>query len=218
MTSENESENESASYGGPRPATPDWLRRFALDLFANECLRCGIDRPLDVAHVADWPTVLRSLESGPSNWAYWEFHQPSNVLVLCANCHRLLDDPRVSDVQTQELTAKRDDLLGRPAAATKVRDLLCRLLTQQVGRYRVGSDWHADLNRLFPLLGWLQRAAQAGVLDEPHQFRVNVNGMVHRVSLWQASVSVDTTSADDDDLPCWRRGVFVGAIGQTRPL
>jgi hypothetical protein len=40
-----------------RPRTPPFLRRFVIELYGGRCLRCGVDRPIEVAHLAPWPVV-----------------------------------------------------------------------------------------------------------------------------------------------------------------
>jgi hypothetical protein len=98
------------------------LREATFWLFGRACLRCRTERPLEVAHVVDWPRC-RELDSSPvggikpPTWfvdgeAIRLFHNIANVLPLCGNCHGLYDGRHHEDVVLKLLT-----LSGSPRRA-----------------------------------------------------------------------------------------------------
>src|SRR6266567_3765000 len=101
----------------PRPPTPEWLKRFVIELYGGRCLRCGVDRPLEVAHLAPWPVVrddaMRQPGPNQEGMAILRFHQPENLVLLCANCHTLLDNPAVAEVDQGLMFYLRDRALRR---------------------------------------------------------------------------------------------------------
>jgi hypothetical protein len=118
-----------------RPDTPAWLAAFANDLYGGQCARCKVTRPLEVAHLSNWPEVKEYVASTPGadsplvlqpEEAYWLFHQPVNVVLLCCNCHCLFDGAAYGDVTLADIVAARDAVLGTERAAAVVRDYFCR--------------------------------------------------------------------------------------------
>jgi hypothetical protein len=95
-----------------RPDTPAWLAVFANDLYGGQCARCQVTRPLEVAHLSNWPEVKEYVASTPGadsplvlqpEEAYWLFHQPVNVVLLCCNCHCLFDGVVYTDVALADI-------------------------------------------------------------------------------------------------------------------
>jgi hypothetical protein len=83
-----------------REDTPTWLRGFTKKLYGNECLICHERRLLEVAHLLNWEgvkdeldriNVLREYQVFGPDGAFWIFHQPVNVVLLCRWCHGLYD-------------------------------------------------------------------------------------------------------------------------------
>lgn len=170
---------------------------------------CQVDRPLDVAHIDDWPTIRSRLAGEEMDFAWWEFHQPSNVLVLCANHHRLLDSGD-SSVSKAELCAQRERLFTSTTGAMRLAGLYCRLASGEIGKRKTARRFAMDLNRLFPLLGWLERGYVAGGLDGLEEFQVRtLGGYVHvRAEDGSASLSLIRVK----DVPEWRNGTFTTCV------
>jgi hypothetical protein len=113
-----------------RPPPPGFLRRFVIDLYGGRCLRCGVDRPLAVAHLAPWPAVRDSAmqQPGPDQegTATLRFHQPENVVLLCCNCHALFDNPNVVEVYQTLMFYLRNRAMAVRHFGQVVRAFVCR--------------------------------------------------------------------------------------------
>src|SRR5437867_2478868 len=153
-----------------RPRTPPFLRRFVIELYGGRCLRCGVDRPIEVAHLAPWPVVRDHAmqQPGPDQegTAILRFHQPENVVLLCCNCHTLFDDPTVADVDQPLMFFLRDRALAAPHFTESVRAFICREMAGNRRRQSVSDA------ALAPLFDWLKTAIERGTLPPPHRFMV----------------------------------------------
>ena len=154
----------------PRPPTPEWLKRFVIELYGGRCLRCGVDRPLEVAHLAPWPVVrddaMRQPGPNQEGMAVLRFHQPANLVLLCANCHTLLDDPAVAEVDQGLMFYLRDRATATGHFGEVTRAFVCKEMTGNRRRPSVSDA------ALAPLFDWLQKAVERGALPEPHRFTV----------------------------------------------
>lgn len=193
-----------------RPRTPDYLRTFVHDLYRGRCLRCGTTRPLAVAHLLNWPTVRRHINTNATpawtpqvreQFAFWQFHQPGNVVLLCCNCHTLLDNPKVTDVTLAGIVALRDAVRADPGFGDRVRRFVCR----EMGSVRRRP---VDAGGLAPLQRWLADAATSGVLPPPHRFVVPWGDGFWRVDL--AADLWEFDDAADGSLPLWGGDGFSG--------
>jgi hypothetical protein len=168
---------EQAPTGLDRPKTPQWLATFAKKLYNGRCIRCGVTRPLEVAHLIPWPPVKNivldpaapiDLHLSFAEQAHWLFHQPVNVVLLCCNCHTLLDDPTATDVTIASIVALRDTVLTSSRAASLLRAYLCRGVRGDIG----STNQPNVVQRWLYLIDWLKRAYDAGNLTEPHRFMI----------------------------------------------
>lgn len=191
-----------------RLRTPQWLKTFAYAVYGEQCVRCKSHRPLQVAHLENWPDTRDGdplALHDPDNVA-WLFHQPINVVVLCCNCHCLFDGQEYTDVTLDDIREARDRELMTERAAVAVREYLCRGFSGTV--VKNGDN---VLNRWFPMLLWLQSAYEAGVLPEPHRFALpeprKAAMYVNLVDIPQAMIT--TGSYVDQHLPRWTPKGFV---------
>jgi hypothetical protein len=188
-----------------RPATPEFLRRFVIDLYGGRCLRCGVGRPLEVAHLAPWPVVrddaMQQPGPGQEGVAILRFHQPENVVLLCCNCHALFDDPKVAEVDQRLMFFLRDRALAAPGFGESVRAFVCRELVGSRRRRSVGDA------ALAPLFDWLQTAVERGTLPPPHRFTVPWGNMYLLIDLAASDIEVENEA--DPSLPRWDGKGFV---------
>lgn len=133
--------------------------------------------------------------------AVLRFHQPENVVLLCCNCHTLLDDPTAADVDQQLMFFLRDRALAAPHFAESVRAFVCR---EMVGnrRRRPVSD-----AALAPLFDWLKTAIERGTLPPPHRFTVQSGSTFWRVDL--AANDIEYGIEPDPSIPYWNGKDFV---------
>jgi len=189
----------------PRPPTPEWLKRFVIELYGGRCLRCGIDRPLEVAHLAPWPVVrddaMRQPGPNQEGMAILRFHQPENLVLLCANCHTLLDDPAVAEVDQGLMFYLRDRATATGHFGEVTRSFVCKEMTGNRRRPSVSDA------ALAPLFDWLQKAVERGALPEPHRFTVPWGNGFFEVNL--ASSDLEYKVAPDPALPLWNGRDFV---------
>ena len=190
-----------------RPRTPDFLRKLVYELYEERCLRCKVERPLAVAHLDSWPSVRARAQQRYSpdvaGLAFWAFHQPSNVVLLCCNCHALFDSrkARDSDVDLAVMITHRDRVMWTPRFGDVVRRFVCR----EMGSVRRRP---VAVATLAPLSDWLAEAIERATLSPPHRFVVQWG-----TSYWQAdlaSAAWEHEPAVDPSLPVWdpRRQVF----------
>jgi HNH endonuclease len=188
-----------------RPPTPPFLRRFVIDLYGGRCLRCGIDRPLEVAHVASWPVVRDSAmqQPGPDQegTARLRFHQPENLVLLCSNCHTLFDDPNVAEVDQRLMFSLRDRALAVPHFGECVRAFVCREMAGSRRRRPVSDA------ALAPLFDWLQTAVERGTLPPPHRFTVPWGKAFWLIDLAASDCGYENEA--DPSLPRWDGKGFV---------
>jgi HNH endonuclease len=202
-----------------RSKTPAWLDTFCRTLYGGICIRCGTTRPLEVAHLDNWSTVRDGLVDDTPAWftlsdAKWFFHQPSNVVLLCANCHTLYDQPVYTDVTREHIIEARNRVLSTERAALVVREYVCR-----GWRGGVGSTRQANvINRWAPLLQWLEVQHARGLVPPPHRFLISE---VEMIDLNSSTIMIGSADVDRD-LPRWRgKGFQVphlrrGALGDAR--
>lgn len=214
-----------------RPETPQYLIEACFWIFEERCFRCKIDRPLDVAHIENWPTCRERAGrpvagfSPPADWHYGqaltEFHHIGNVLPLCKNCHGLYDGPQYPDVTEEEIRSYRD-------AAVKLPDVLGRLIDF------VGIELYGRPNRCghrddetkkrqhshvvdtvatrWPMI-WIGDAYREGTLTgDPRMTVITADGSHHHVHFGQMSVGtcgaccVPCCAKESGDRgPVWRR-------------
>ncbi len=188
----------------PRPRTPDHLRVFVTDLYEGRCLRCGRNRPFAVAHLLNWPTIrnhLKAADRDIETFGFWTFHQPSNMVLLCCNCHTLFDSPHHPDVNLAGVAPLRDAARRRPGFPEKVRAFVCR----EMGRVRRRN---VDMATLAPLTEWLREAVDEGLLSPPHRFVVPWGA-----GFWLADLGQDVwefVDVADPALPVWDGRTFEG--------
>jgi hypothetical protein len=179
-----------------RPRTPDYLRAFVWDLYGEQCLRCRVPKPLAVAHLLNWPTVRKQAGNHPNLalTAFWTFHQPANVVLLCCNCHTLLDNPTDPDVTREMIVDLRDEARASPRFGDCVRRFVCRELGS-TPRHMV------DIAGMGPLADWLEEAMVDGVLTEPYRFVVPWATKFWHVDLAAEQWPLEDTA--DPTLPLW---------------
>lgn len=195
---------------GDRPRTPDYIRKFAHDLYDERCLRCGICRPLAVAHIDPWPVVRQAiLDFGGSVEAYgwWTFHQPNNVVLLCCNCHALVDDPKVLDVTLPQILELRDQKLRDRSFVEKIRHFILREIGDTPRRPVAPAT-------LEPLERWLRDAALNGTLPPPHRFYARWRDSWMLVDLIEMDIEFDR---EGEQLPKWDGARFLPTAGPGTP-
>ncbi|MGW6279313.1 HNH endonuclease [Kribbella sp. NPDC055071] len=186
-----------------RPPTPGYLRKAAFAVFGEQCLRCGADRPVKVAHIHDWPRCRERAGAPiddrvpPTDWHMGEavrlFHDLGNVLPLCSSCHDLYDGVVYDDVDEAEIRGYRD-------RAVLKSDVLARAIDfvgiELAGRPNRGTDRvtgqrtpAVDPNAVMCVLSWLARGYEQGILnDDPRMIVRTRDG-------WHFHVSLDTTTS-----------------------
>ncbi len=117
-----------------RPETPAYLRQAAYRVFGEQCLRCLGSRPIEVAHIVNWPACR--LQAGlpvnglqpPSDWREGEalrlFHDLGNVLPLCPNCHTIYDGIAYEDVDESQICGYRDRAVLRHDVLAQLIDFV----------------------------------------------------------------------------------------------
>lgn len=102
--------------------------------------------------------------------AILRFHQPENLVLLCANCHTLLDDPAVAEVDQGLMFYLRDRATATGHFGEVTRAFVCKEMTGNRRRPSVSDA------ALAPLFDWLQKAVERGALPEPHRFTARGGG------------------------------------------
>jgi hypothetical protein len=143
--------------------------------------------------------LARPLKLHPDD-AAWIFHQPFNVLLLCANCHTLYDGRQYTDVTIERIVTARDVALRTTEASVVIREYFCQGYRGSVGRIRPNP---VILNIWMPLLGQLQEAYKAGLLPRPHRLRLST---YETVDFRQALITTGTVA--DPRLPLWGSRTF----------
>jgi hypothetical protein len=184
-----------------RPETPAYLRQAVYRVFGKYCLRCLITRPIEVAHINDWPTCR--LQAGlpiddllpPTDWRESEalrlFHDLGNVLPLCPNCHTLYDGSEYEDVDESEIRGYRDSAVLRTDVLTELIDFVGIELSGRPNRcsHKVaGKRVHArvaDPNAvLWPLI-WISHGyEQKALVEDPRMIVPTGDG-------WHVHVNLD---------------------------
>ena len=120
-----------------------------IELYGGRCLRCGVDRPLEVAHLAPWPVVrddaMRQPGQNQEGMAILRFHQPANLVLLCANCHTLLDDPAVAEVDPGLMFCLRDRATATEHFGEVTRAFVCKEMTGNRRRPSVSDAAQREL-------------------------------------------------------------------------
>ncbi|MGW3425041.1 HNH endonuclease [Streptomyces phaeochromogenes] len=180
------------SDGHKRPKTPSYLVQAAYRIFGETCLRCGTERPLEIAHLRDWPTCrgwADSKTTGPvlsATWsaalaerrmhmAYSRFHDLGNVAPLCANCHTLYDSPQYDDVTERDILTVRNAAVRRPGVLLRAVDFIGAELAGRPGRCahkdtgeRRTHSRRAEEIATFAPLAWIRRGYTLGLdLGDP---------------------------------------------------
>jgi hypothetical protein len=171
-----------------RPPTPGYLRAATFDMFGERCLRCDLDRPLQVAHILDWRTCVKQAGElsrdrlPPRDWHYREavryFHDLGNVLPLCGNCHLLYDDSRYGDITECELRRLRDAAVQEPETLAKLITFVRRELSGRPNRCAHDGRPHGratDLLACMWPLTWISDGYARGVLTEDPNLVVPCN-------------------------------------------
>ncbi len=129
--------------------------------------------------------------------AFWIFHQPANVVVLCCRCHRLYDRHKIP---RSEIVTGADQARRTLAGAAVVLDYFCRGWQGAIGSAQHGNVIH----RWMRMLDWLKTMRDDGLLPEPHRFRIS---QVELVDLSTAEMQVEANV--DPTSPMWTRNGFV---------
>lgn len=206
---------EMASYP-KRPETPEYLAKAVYRIFGERCLRCGTDRPLEVAHIRNWPTCTSLVEKKteglrpPPTWhqtaeewryqdAYGLFHDLGNVLPLCASCHALFDGARYDDVTEEQIRKVRDDAVLQPEILMRTIDFVGAELRGRPNRCTHKEDngrrrhtHRSDVMAITAPLSWLQRGFTLGLdLGDPALIVASVDGLQHHhVALDHSALSL----------------------------
>ncbi|WP_137989746.1 HNH endonuclease signature motif containing protein [Streptomyces vilmorinianum] len=165
-----------------RLKTPKYLVAATYRMLGTRCLRCDLDRPLEVAHIVDWPSCFASAGeeidglAPPEAWHYAEaisrFHDLGNVLPLCCNCHTLYDGKQYTDVTESEIRGYRDAAVRKPEALSRLIDFVGTELRGRPGRciHKVGSRREhthtADPVACSWPLTWISQGYELGLVAE----------------------------------------------------
>jgi hypothetical protein len=168
-----------------RPSNPEYLRNATFRIFGEQCLRCGKNRPLEMAHIINWPrcvTIAGEEINGaapPEAWHYAEavrhFHHLGNVLPLCANCHTLYDGEQWEDVTESEIKGFRDTAVQETGVLLRLIDFVGTELSGRPNRctHKVdGKRKHShavDVDScVWPLI-WISQGYELGLIcEEPN--------------------------------------------------
>ncbi|MFI6275957.1 HNH endonuclease [Streptomyces sp. NPDC050988] len=193
-----------------RPKTPQYLVDSTYRLLGSRCLRCDVDRPLEVAHIMDWPKCVAVAGEGfaaaPDGWHYAEalrhFHHVGNMLPLCANCHALYDGSRYADVTECEIRSYRDTAVRRPEILSRLIDFVGTELSGRPNRcaHRVsGKRMHsraADVGACTWPLIWISKGYELGLIDDNPKMLVVTNGDVFHDHVCLRTTAVSSCSGD----------------------
>lgn len=136
--------------------------------------------------------------------AMLRFHQPENVVLLCCNCHALLDDPKVAEVDQGLMFFLRNRAMTAPQFGEAVRAFVCQEMGGNRRRQPVGDA------ALAPLFDWLQRAVERGTLPQPHRFTVPWGNAFWLIDLAASDCGYETEA--DPSLPRWDGKGFVNPV------
>lgn len=198
-----------------RPDNPQFLIEATYRIFGAACLRCGVERPLDMAHILDWPKCeafageqIEGMKP-PRGWHYAvaleTFHNITNVVPLCPSCHRLLDQKKYVDVTECGILELRNEAIKRPDVLARVIDFVGTELSGRPNRYKrkmedgkVKYSPMADTFGALMPLSWVADAYQAGILtDNPHMVVRENDGWHSHVRLEHGSISHCCGSLED---------------------
>ncbi|MEV0035202.1 HNH endonuclease [Streptomyces sp. NPDC050804] len=191
-----------------RPGNPEYLRQATFRMFGERCLRCGESRPLEMAHIANWPKcVILAGEkidgvAPPDEWHYGaavgHFHHLGNVLPLCANCHTLYDGEQYTDVTESEIRDYRDAAVRQPDVLARLIDFVGTELSGRPGRctHKVdGKRKHShavDAEACAWPLMWISQGYEQGlVTDDPNMIvLLRDSGFHYHVPLTTTEISM----------------------------
>ncbi|WP_157902900.1 HNH endonuclease [Streptomyces jeddahensis] len=178
-----------------RPGNPEYLRQATFRIFGEQCLRCGERRPLEMAHIMNWPrcvAVAGKEVNGiapPEAWHYGEalrhFHHLGNVLPLCANCHTLYDGVQWEDVTEAEVRGYRDAAVQEPDVLSRLINFVGTELSGRPNRctHKVdGKRKHShavDVNSCVWPLTWIAQGYELGLITEKPNLIVSADSAVH---------------------------------------
>ncbi|WP_405685094.1 hypothetical protein [Streptomyces sp. NBC_00057] len=150
-----------------RPPLPPDTERL-IHALSPECMICHKTvRKLEIAHLLDWPTIRRAVETHPS-WlrsdhdmrrAALMFHDPWNMGVLCrdhvhhSGCH---DRQEAGQIALEQLLQARASLDQQPGAERLYGRFLDQSLTEERRRFGL------DMNAMGRVLMLLSRATKGG--------------------------------------------------------
>ncbi len=194
-------------------------------LFGEACLCCRVSRPLEMAHIRDWPTsvAFAGTEIGgikpPRDWHYAvavdNFHNISNVVPLCCNCHTLFDQKKYPDITECAILELRDEAIKRTDVLGHVINFIGIELSGRPSRCQHktedGKRKHTHvIDQMAAVLPmpWIADAYRAGTLtDNPHMIVRNRDGWHHHVRFDHGSISCCAGSLDNcaDGARVWTR-------------
>jgi hypothetical protein len=197
-----------------RPDNPEFLIQATFRLFGEACLRCSVSRPLEMAHIRDWPECVAFAGAEidgmkpPRDWHYAvavdNFHNISNVVPLCCNCHTLFDHNRYPDVTECAILELRDEAVKRTEVLAHLINFVGTELFGRPNRCRHktedGKRKHTHLidqmAAVIPM-PWIADAYRVGTLtDNPHMIVRNSGDWHHHVRLDHGSISYCSGSLD----------------------
>ncbi|WP_405832477.1 HNH endonuclease [Streptomyces sp. NBC_00105] len=191
-----------------RPDNPEYLRQASFHIFGEQCLRCGAVRPLEMAHIMNWPKCVAAAGeeidgiAPPEAWHYGAavsyFHHLGNVLPLCANCHTLFDNMQYEDVTEAEIKGYRDDAVRKPETLTRLIDFVGTELSGRPGRctHKIeGKRKHShvvDVEACMWPLMWISQSYEKGpVTDDPKMIvKSRDSGFHYHVPLTTTEISM----------------------------
>ncbi|MGQ0631493.1 MAG: HNH endonuclease [Sporichthyaceae bacterium] len=191
----------------PRPPTPEYLREATFRMLGMRCLRCGTVRPLEVAHIMDWPTCVAAASKQingmepPADWrmgvALQSFHNLGNVLPLCRNCHGLYDGRQHEDVTECEIRGYRDAAVREAGALARLIDFVGTELHGRPNRCTHMIDGRREHSHMVDLqacawpLIWLAQGYRDGALaGDPHLVVPSAGAGHHHVHLDTTTIAL----------------------------
>ncbi|MFC1438465.1 HNH endonuclease signature motif containing protein [Streptacidiphilus sp. N1-10] len=176
-------------------------------MLGDRCLRCGLERPLEVAHIIEWPRCFAIAgeeidgQKPPREWHYGEavrhFHHLGNMLPLCSNCHTLFDGKQYPEVTEEQIRALRDAVVKKPETLLRLIEFIGEELSGRPGRCTHNVDGkrkhsHAvDVTACTWPLIWLSESYKLGTItDNPNLLIEPSGGGYH----YHASLDTGTIS------------------------
>ena len=158
---------------------PAYLREAVIQIFGEQCRNCGVDRPIEVAHIDNWLTCREAVSEGPvtgraaeivRELALDRFQDLGNMLPLCANCHRIYDSCRWSDITRRDVVQARDRALTEAGVVRRTINFLEAEVGGRPNRIRVGVTEQKIRPGAFPAFfltpgQWLKQARDGGVVE-----------------------------------------------------